>query len=316
MSSSAEWRCLNESHWCSPGAADRTRLERGYVPPERWQYGTTMSEFDEVELERSAVPAPPPQPRWIRYVTLVALGLALLAVWYYRRGVSPTADHVDVDRQRVVVQSPGPSPAATDLPPLDQTDALVRELVRALSSHPIITSWLTTDQLIRTFTVAVDNVADGDTPARHLQTIRPGGPFQVRRQREMIVVDDSTYRRFDGHAAAVADLDPKAAAQLYRRLKPRLDDAYRERAGPAADLDRTLRRAIVNLLETPIVEEPILLRPSPSGYEYADPALQSLSRAQQQLLRMGPENTRRIQETLRAIALELGIAESALPRER
>jgi Protein of unknown function (DUF3014) len=275
-----------------------------------------MSEFDEVELERPAVPTPPPQPRWIRGLALLALVLALLAVWYYRRVASPTADHVYVDRQPVVAQPAAPSPAASDLPPLDQTDALVRDLVRALSSHPIIASWLTTDQLIRNFTVAVDNVAEGDTPARHLQTIKPAGPFQVRRLRESIVVDDRSYRRFDGHAAAVADLDPKGAAQLYRRLKPRLDDAYRERAGPTGDFDRTLRRAIVNLLETPIVEGPILVRPSPAGYDYADPALQSLSRAQQQLLRMGPQNARRIQQTLRAIALELGMAESALPQER
>jgi hypothetical protein len=275
-----------------------------------------MSEFEEFELEKSDVPVPPSQPRWIRGLALVALLVAILAVWYYKRGVSPTPDHVDVDRQRVDAPRPEPSVGAPELPPLDQTDALVRELVRALSSHPIITAWLTTDQLIRNFTVAVDTVADGDTPARHLHTIKPEGRFQVRRQRGVIFIDDSTYQRFDGHAAAVADLDPKGAAQLYRRLKPRLDDAYRERAGPNADFERTLRRAIVNLLETPIVEGPIIVRPSPAGYEYVDPALQSLSRAQQQLLRMGPQNASRIHQTLRAIALELGVTESSLPRGR
>jgi len=272
-----------------------------------------MSEFDDVELERSSAPVPPPQPGWIRGVAIVIPVLALMALWYYYgRSTSPT--HVDVDRQRVV--APRPDSPATDLPPLDQTDTLVRELVRALSSHPVIAAWLTNDQLIRNFTVAVDNVADGDTPARNLRTIAPVAPFQVRRQKDIIFIDDRSYRRFDGHAAAAADLDPKGAAELYRRLKPRLDDAYRERAGPAGDFDRTLRLAIVKLLETPIVQGPIAVRPSPAGYDYADPALQSLSRAQQQLLRMGPQNARRIQQTLRAIALELGIPESSLPRER
>ena len=222
-----------------------------------------MSEFDEVELERPSAPVPPPQPGWIRGVAIVIPVLALMALWYYYgRNTSPTA-HVDVDRQRVV--APRPESPATDLPPLDQTDTLVRELLRALSSHPVIAAWLTNDQLIRNFTVAVDNVADGDTPARNLHTIAPVGPFQVRRQKEIIFIDDRSYRRFDGHASAVADLDPKGAAQLYRRLKPRLDDAYRERAGPTGDFDRTLRLAIVNLLETPIVQGPIAVRPSPAG---------------------------------------------------
>src|SRR5687767_3445950 len=37
------------------------------------------------------------------------------------------------------------------LPPLDETDALVRELVGRLSSYPVIAAWLTTDGLIVNF---------------------------------------------------------------------------------------------------------------------------------------------------------------------
>ena len=197
--------------------------------------------------------------RLIVFIPLVAF-LALAALWYFLRPRPQTPERVGVDQQQVVAQPP--EHTAVDLPPLDQTDALVRELVRALSSHPVIASWLTTDQLIRNFTVSVANVADGDTPARHLHTIAPGRPFQVRKRGAVTYIDETTYRRFDGHAAAVAELDPKGAAQLYRRLKPRLDDAYRELA-PNGDFDRTLTRAIVTLLETPIVEGPIAVTPTP-----------------------------------------------------
>ncbi len=39
------------------------------------------------------------------------------------------------------------------LPPLDETDPLVRELVRALSHEPAIENWLVNDGLLRNFTV-------------------------------------------------------------------------------------------------------------------------------------------------------------------
>ena len=69
-------------------------------------------------------------------------------------------------------------------------------------------------------------------------------------------------------------------------------------------------------LETPIVEGDVAVVPLIQGYGYADASLESLSGAQKQLLRMGPDNVRRVQQKLRAIARELGISESSLPGER
>ena len=48
-------------------------------------------------------------------------------------------------------------------------------------------------------------------------------------------------------------------------------------------------------------------------YAYDDERLESLTRAQKQLLRMGPRNVRIIKEKLRAIALALGIPSRELP---
>jgi hypothetical protein len=55
------------------------------------------------------------------------------------------------------------------------------------------------------------------------------------------------------------------------------------------------------------------LRTAGIGYAFADPKLEGLSRAQKQLLRMGPQNVRAIQGKLREIAGVLGIPDSRLP---
>jgi hypothetical protein len=212
----------------------------------------------------------------------------------------------------------GSDSAALDLPPLDQSDAVVRELVRQLSVHPRIAAWLATDGLIRNFTIALTNVADGHTPARALQSLRPASSLRVIERGEDLLVDPRSYERYAGFAAAVASVDPAGASRLYATLKPRIEEAYGELGGAGVPLDRTLERAIARLLETPVVDDPARMRVEPRGigYAFADPELEGLSGAQKQLLRMGPRNVRVVQSSLREIALALGIPEGRLPEPK
>jgi hypothetical protein len=277
-----------------------------------------MADFEDIKLDKTPALATPPPSRALPLAIILIVLIAIAGGWYYLGRTSKGDQSVAVRSDRIVPDSGSASSPAVnpDLPPLDESDDLVRELVSALSRHPIIAAWLTTDQLIRTFAVSLMNVADGNTPAGHLGVIRPERRFQTRQRGSRTYIDPRSYSRFDAHAAAVSSLDPQGAAGLYTRLRPRIQEAYREFAGANADVDRAVQRAIVMLLATPVVEGEIPLESRPVGFAYADPSLESLSRAQQQLLRMGPQNVRLVQQQLRAIARHLGIDEASLPRER
>ena len=283
-------------------------------------YTAGMTDIDDLRLAHGsdAAPPPPPQPRWLLIIVGVVLLFAFLALWWYFRR-TPEPDAVAGREQglpQAEARSLGEPGADVDLPPLDDSDSLVRDLVRALSQHPVVAAWLTTDQLLRNFVVVVKNIGDGDTPSGHLNMVAPRGGFQTRQQGGTSYIDARSHARFDPHAAAVSALDAQGAARLYERLEPRIDEAYREVAGKDADFDRALQRAIVELLKTPIVEGDVAVVPAKVGYAYADPKLESLSHAQKQLLRMGPRNVRAVQEKLRAIAGHLGMDPAALPSER
>ena len=277
-----------------------------------------MADFDDLKLDKSAAPPPPPQPRWIPIVAVLALLFAFAAIWFYFRSGDDIAGSAPAQAQGAPSALREEAPTSGEvLPPLDESDAMVRDLVRALSEHPVIASLLTTDQLIRTFAVSIRNLSEGQTPAPHLHTIPPGSAFVAQRAgADGMVIDPRSYARFDRHAAAIDSIDPAGAAELYRRLKPRLEEAYREQAGPNANIDQAFERAVVQVLRTPVLEGPIAVQQSVTGYVYADPALESLPRAQQQLIRMGPENVKVIQAKVRAIARELGIPEESLPQPR
>jgi hypothetical protein len=202
------------------------------------------------------------------------------------------------------------------VPPLDESDAVVRELVKGLSSHPSVAAWLATDGLIRNFTVVVANTAEGTSPVVHLRRLRPAAPFAVVDTRDGPVIDPASYHRYDAIAAAAASIDPAGAARLYATLKPRIEEAYRD-LNPDTPFDRTLERAIVVLLQTPVVRDPIHVRAEGgTGYAFADPALDRLTKPQKQLLRTGAGNVQIIQSSVRSIALALGIPAARLPEPR
>ena len=280
-----------------------------------------MALFDDLPLQ-SRAPDEPPAPRrswtWVGIPVILAIGGVL---WYFAFRPPPAEEHAAAPARRGSSPVPAPAPGAAEpgeeiaLPPLDESDPLVRDLVVRLSSHPRVAAWLTTDRLIRNFAVSVVNIADGRTPAKHLGKVAPAGPFQVQGEGEQLYADPRSYARYDGHADAVGALDARGTARLYATLKPRIDEANRE-LGSQEDFDATLARAIVSLLRTPVVERDVLLRADGVAYAFADPTLEALTPAQRQLLRMGPRNQRIVQDKLREIARYLGIPDEQLPRER
>lgn len=241
---------------------------------------------------------------------------ALLGLWYLGRAQPPATNEAVGVSETVVDAKPtrtGAEPGEPiELPPLDESDAVVRMLVSRLSSHPQVASWLATDNLLRNIAVVIDNLARGETPARRLRALRPGGSFAVRGSGANVSLDPASYRRYDSLAAAVDSVDARGAARFYATVKPRLVEAYQE-LGAEDDVDGAVQRAIVTLLQTPIVEGDIPLRAVSVSYAFADPELEGLTKAQRQFLRMGPGNMRTVKAKLREVAAYLGMPESSLP---
>ena len=119
-----------------------------------------------------------------------------------------------------------------DVPPLDETDPLVRQLVQALSSHPRIAAWLATEGLIRQFTVVAHSIEDGRSPVGQLKVLRPSFPLGLTERRDGLYLDALSYTRYNAFADAVASVDPPGAARTYATLKPRIEEAHRELGFP------------------------------------------------------------------------------------
>jgi len=281
----------------------------GFAMPDLPDY--ELLKTDETEAEATVKPR-----RWIAAFLVVA-AVAIAAYFVYSRRPTasppPQAARTALPAQQPVRPLGGQAEPVT-VPPLDQSDPIVRDLVRRITSHPAVMAWLTTNGLIRNFTVVVANIAEGTTPARQLRVLRPASPFRVVEQNRTLVIDPRSYERYDRLAAAAASIDPAGAARLYATLKPRIEEAYGELGLPPKTFDGALERAIVSLLKTPVVDGPVRVETKGGiGYRYADPKLEELTAAQRNLLRTGPRNVRIAQSALRQLALALGIPSERLP---
>ena len=260
-----------------------------------------------------------------------AVVVALLGVglwWFLGRGDGELEAPAATDPEPATEAPAGPTPEEAEtteaetaeelppLPPLDESDQAADEALGRMTDDPDPLRNLIPENLVRRFVVAVVNVSEGVHPRKHLAVKQPEEPFTVDDEDESVVPAERSYRRYDRWVDAFVAVDPEAAASAFSRFEPLFAEAYRDLGYPSGQFIRSVEDAIAHLLATPIPAVPPELERRVRSYHYADPTLESLSPAQKQLLRTGPENVRRIHAQLRELAGALGIPASRLPSTR
>ena len=123
----------------------------------------------------------------------------------------------------------------------------------------------------------------------------------MREEAGKLVPDPATYARYDDYAAAIGALDPDSLAAAFHQFRPLLEQAYGNLGYEEADMDNSLIRALDQVIAAPVLDAPPALEQRVTTYTYADESLEELPPIAKQLLRMGPENQRIIQEQARAL---------------
>lgn len=211
---------------------------------------------------------------------------------------------------RPVYEAPEPEPQEEPLPELSNSDQSVLDAFGKLAADA--PALIVPEEVIRKFVRAVNAVEEGKVVHEYRPLVSPAPPFQVERdgtveeqQAQQYTLSPENYQRYDKYVTTFAAIDTDALASMYKRFYPLLEEAYREMGLKKGNFHTVMLGAIDNLLAAPVVDGDILLVRPKVFYQYADPALEKLPASHKLLLRMGPENTRRIQESLRRLRAEL-----------
>ena len=115
------------------------------------------------------------------------------------------------------------------------------------------------------------------------------------------VLSARNYARYDGLVSLAETVNLKQLVILYTRYYPLFQQAYEELGYPDRYFNDRLVEVIGHLLAAPEPAGPIQLVQPKVFYEFADPELEKLSAGQKILVRLGPDNERRIKAVLRKL---------------
>jgi Protein of unknown function (DUF3014) len=192
----------------------------------------------------------------------------------------------------------------TVLPDLLGSDDWVRKTVAKLS--PGLAQWLAADQLIRRYTLIINDFAQGIRVSKNLTFIRLDEPFTVVQEPNGLYIAPKSYRRYDALTRTLQAINAKAAVAVYQKVRPLMLQVFAAFSYPKdITLESVVSKALNEILVAPVIDGPVaLVRPS-LFYKFADPKLEALGPVQKQMLRMGPENTRVLQQKCREFLVEL-----------
>lgn len=184
------------------------------------------------------------------------------------------------------------------LPDLDHSDMLFRDEMTRIS--PGLAGWLNTDQLIKKYVVIANDFSQGLRLEKHLRFLELDQPFAVDQDNESLFIATKSYRRYDRLAAAINALDIQATLTVYKKFRPLLLQVFRGFSYPDEySLEDIFTKAAAVILAAPARDGQIALERHSIHYKFADPQLEALNPIHKQMLRMGPDNTRIIQNKLR-----------------
>lgn len=191
------------------------------------------------------------------------------------------------------------------LPSLYESDELVLNSAIALSSAKESPKLLEKVDILHSFVVFTDHIAQGEVISNFSPVIKPEAPFTVYDDHGAIYLDTKSYQRYDAYANIIDQLDVDAVVAQYKRFLPLIDADYQEMGNENGTFTDALVLAIDNINETPIISTEIELVAPSAMYQFSDTHLENLNNAQKLMIRMGPENIKKIQRKLAELKKKL-----------
>ncbi len=205
------------------------------------------------------------------------------------------------DEETVEPVLQAPVAAAPSLPPLAESDAFVMdELAQLLPS-----GWREERNVLPRAATFLVSAASGSLPRKEFRFVSVEDSYPVHSDGERFFTDPYGYARYDAAVGAFTAVPADRVVGLFDLVEPLLAEALGQ-LGERRSPRELAKQALAEIQATPVLPERVeLVRPK-VYYKYADPDLESRSTLQKQLMRMGPENVRRIRAYADALSQALG----------
>ena len=220
---------------------------------------------------------------------------------------TPDSSRNDSSQEEIVPRYPIPDieknnvekSSLISLPPIAESDEYLRIELSDLIADELF-SLVTKSNLVEKIVATIDNL-----PRAYLaERMRP---INIESEKSIVedqgtldgfILSEQYYERYNSFTDTLEVIDKNVLAEIYLRFYPLFQEAYQDLGYPDVYFNDRLIDVIDHLLDTPEVNDPIILHTPNNLYEYVHPEIESLSSGQKLLIRMGKRNTNRIKQFL------------------
>lgn len=261
---------------------------------------------------------------------VVAAGLGGYLWWHHQHPAAvPASVPVAPPAPRPPAPAPAPPPPPAEpairhpvatgrdkLPGLDESDGYIKGALLDLLGKKSALSNLVLDGFARRFVATVNNLATDNAASQSWPVNPTAGHFEVDAPSGSGVISAKNAARYKPFVDFVTGIDSRRAVSLYVRLYPLFQRAYEDLGFPGKYFNDRVIEVIDNLLATPDTAGTIKVKtvaadgspaaPAPGRlYVFDDPALEAATAGQKILLRVGPDNARRLKAKLSEVRQRL-----------
>ncbi len=198
-------------------------------------------------------------------------------------------------REEETPELQAPEQVRAPLPPLTEADPFIRNYFQELGFSEQQILWLSSSELFQRWVTVVDGLSQGQLIRGVVSVEPPKTTFPMKKIDNRYFLDEKGFSRFDSYIAGLEIISPSALADTFHYFRPLLEKTYGQLGYPPENFDNTLILALDNILKAPVYPGPIELTSKSVAYLFEDPELEKLTPLEKFMIRMGPENTARIQ---------------------
>lgn len=189
---------------------------------------------------------------------------------------------------------------------LEASDDSFRKALGDVSES--LLNWFQVKHVIRKYVVIINDLSQNQILYKHRAFLKMPQKFVAKEDTQGLYMANESYARYDQLANAMASLDVQKGLDLYLTFRPLFKQVYDEFAYPAEyRLEDIFMKAAASVLEAPVIKGRVSLLRHSVRYKFAKQELEALNGVEKQMLRMGPENTQKIQAKLRQLVEAISV---------
>ena len=183
---------------------------------------------------------------------------------------------------------------------LEESDKSFKGAVGHVSEG--LEQWFETKDALKKYTFLINDISQNQILTKNRKFLQPSQKLEVQKDAKGLYLDEKSYKRYDDFSQSIDKIDVKTGVGVYLAFKPLLNQVYKVFSYPDTyQLDDIFLKAAANVMKAPIIEDRIGLVKHSLIYKFEDKELEELGAVEKQMLRMGPENTKVIQNKLRLL---------------